>query len=307
MMENSVNNALFCDEDEVQQDPEDLTTGVSFEVPSTHALRGDYSRMRADYTVDQEYEVYSEEEQVRWRFLYQRQMALLPDYASVEFLDGLKKLGSAHEIPRLANVNDILSAATGWTLVAVPGLIPNDVFFHHLAERRFPVSWWMRGADEMDYLVEPDIFHDFFGHVPLLSNQIFADYMQAIGEQGIVALDHGAEDLLARLYWYIIEFGLIHTDEGIKAFGAGMLSSKAETIYSVESEKPIRLQFNLERVMKTSYMVDDFQKTYFVIDNYQDLFDAIAGDLTPLFKKLKNVETIDPETTITGDQLVEIG
>ena len=278
-----------------------------FEANTSHVLRGDYENMAADYTVAQPYERYTEEEHARWRFLYDRQEKLIRDYAAPEFLEGLEKLNARNAIPRLEDANAVLQQATGWRLVAVPGLIPDDVFFDHLANRRFPVSWWIRGADELDYLVEPDIFHDFFGHVPLLLNPTFAGYMEKYGRGGPKALAHNAQNLLARLYWYIVEFGLIQTKDGLRAFGAGMLSSKDETIYSVESPAPNRIGFNLERILSTNYMVDDFQKTYFVVDSFDQLFDVCDQDFTPLYEKLAGKPGIDPETVLPGDEVITRG
>lgn len=290
-----------------QASPDPVPPGNPFSAQTTHALRGDYARMRPDYTVDQPYESYTDEEQERWRFLYARQSRLLQDYAAAEFIEGLVKLGAGESIPRLDDANRVLQKATGWTLVAVPGLIPDDVFFRHLANRRFPVAWWMRRADEMDYLVEPDIFHDFFGHVPLLSNPVFARYMQAYGEGGPKAIAHGCQRLLARLYWYVVEFGLVATSRGLRAFGAGMLSSKDETVYSVESAEPHRVAFDLARVLQTNYMVDAFQKTYFVIDSFEQLFEASYQDFTPFYERLKSAPAIEPATLLSGDRVVHRG
>ncbi len=278
-----------------------------FAANTSHALRGDYEHMRADYTVEQPYERYTEAEQVRWRFLYERQKALLPGFAAKEFMDGLEALNAGDAIPRLEDANKVLMDATGWQLIAVPGLIPDDVFFDHLANRRFPVAWWMRGEHELDYLVEPDIFHDFFGHVPLLSNPVFAEYMRKYGKGGPKAIEHGAQKMLARLYWYIVEFGLINTPDGLRAFGAGMLSSKDETIYSVQSPKPNRIAFDLERVLNTAYMVDDFQKTYFVIDSFEQLFEICDCDFTPFYQRGAGNEPINPETVLTTDRVINRG
>lgn len=275
-----------------------------FAANTSHQLRGDYEGMRSDYTIDQPYDQYTEEEQARWRFLYERQEKLLPGYATPSFIAGLEKLKAGAAIPRLDDANEVLGAATGWELVAVPGLIPDGVFFDHLANKRFPVSWWMRRADELDYLVEPDIFHDFFGHVPLLSNPVFADYMRQYGEGGPKAIEHGAQKMLARLYWYIVEFGLIDTDEGLRAFGAGMLSSKDETIYSIESPKPNRIRFDLERVLNTAYMVDDFQKTYFVIDSFQRLFEISGQDFTPFYERGAGKDPIPAEAILPDDDVI---
>lgn len=278
-----------------------------FAANTSHTLRGDYEHMREDYTIAQPYDQYTPEEHERWRFLYDRQMNLLPGYAAKEYLHGLEKLNAGGQIPRLDDANEILDKATGWQLVAVPGLIPDDVFFDHLANRRFPVSWWMRKPDELDYLVEPDIFHDFFGHVPLLSNPTFATYMEKYGKGGPKAIKYGATKMLARLYWYIVEFGLIQTDEGIRAFGAGMLSSKDETIYSVESPKPNRIGFDLERVLNTAYMVDDFQKTYFVIDNFEHLFEISDSDFTSLYERGAGKNPIDAEAVLDTDNVINRG
>jgi len=278
-----------------------------FAANTSHELRGDYANMAADYTIKQPYDSYTEEDQERWRFLYDRQKQLLPGYASDEFIAGLEDLHARDRIPRLEDANEILVAATGWRLVAVPGLIPDDIFFNHLANRRFPVSWWMRGEHEVDYLVEPDIFHDFFGHVPLLSNPVFADYMRQYGAGGPKALKHSAEKKLARLYWYIVEFGLINTKKGLRAFGAGMLSSKDETIYSLRSPKPNRIDFDLERILQTKYMVDDFQKTYFVIDSFEELFSLCGQDFDPIYAKLENAEVIDAEAILPNDRVINRG
>lgn len=278
-----------------------------FDANTSHKLRGDYENMASDYTIKQPYNSYTDEEQERWRFLYNRQKDLLPGYACEEFIEGLDKLNASHAIPRLDDASEILQAATGWRLVAVPGLIPDITFFDHLANKRFPVSWWMREAHEVDYLVEPDIFHDFFGHVPLLSNPVFADYMRQYGVGGPKALKHNAASKLARLYWYIVEFGLINTDKGLRAFGAGMLSSKDETIYSIEDPTPNRIGFDLERVLRTEYMVDDFQKTYFVVDSFEQLFSLCDQDFDPIYQRLSGMEALSPEKTLPDDRVFNRG
>lgn len=289
------------------KDAESSNVENPFVANTSHELRGNYENMREDYTIDQPYDQYSSDEQERWRFLYQRQMKLLPGFAAQEFLDGLEKLNAGDAIPRLDDANEVLEKATGWQLVAVPGLIPDDVFFDHLANRRFPVSWWMRKAHEIDYLVEPDIFHDFFGHVPLLSNPVFAVYMQKYGKGGPKALQHKAQKMLARLYWYIVEFGLINTSDGLRAFGAGMLSSKDETIYSLRDPKPNRIGFNLERILNTAYMVDDFQKSYFVIDDFDQLFDVCDVDFTPYYERGIGKDPINPEQLLDSDYVITRG
>ena len=159
--------------------------------------------------------------------------------------------------------------------MGVPGLIPDDAFFRHLSERRFPVTQWLRDKSEIEYLVEPDVFHDFFGHLPIISDPVFANFLQLYGKRGLEADRRDAVKYLARLYWYTVEFGLIRTGDGLKAFGAGILSSAGETRYAIESDIPARVKFNRERIMRTNYLIDEFQKTYFVIDSLDELFTAL--------------------------------
>ncbi len=270
-------------------------------------LRGDYSAVAADFTVDQDWGAYAAGEHALWRRLYDRQAGLLAQYACREFIAGLRALEAAGGIPDLQAVTRQLVAATGWRLVAVPGLVPDDVFFAHLARRQFPVTTWIRRPEELDYLVEPDIFHDFFGHVPLLFDPVFADYMQAYGIKGAEAQRLDATAILARLYWYMVEFGLIRTPEGIRAYGAGMLSSHAETVYSVSDPAPHRLRFDLERVMRTGYRIDDFQATYFVLDGFQDLFAATRRDFCPIYARLRGLAPLPPERLLPDDDVVSRG
>lgn len=270
---------------------------------SNSALRGDYTRARADFTVDQDAAAYSATDREVWRRLMDRQTEVVRSHACKEFIDGVSLLGAPREIPELDRVSDFIERRTGWRLVAVPGFIPDEVFFTHLASRRFPVSVWVRRPDEMDYLVEPDLFHDFFGHVPLLLHPVFADYLAAYGAKGPEAVASGGLPRLARLYWYMVEFGLIDTAEGLRAYGAGMLSSRAETLYSVESPKPKRLWFDLARVMRTDYMIDDFQKTYFVLPDFDALYGSMAQDFVPLYTRLAALPDIDPATVLADDRI----
>jgi phenylalanine-4-hydroxylase len=270
-------------------------------------LRGDYSHMAADYTIPQDWERYSAEEHARWRMLYARQAKLLKRFAAQEFIDGTATLDAGDGIPDLEIASARLAAKTGWRLVAVPGLIPETDFFAHLARRQFPVTNWIRKADEIDYLVEPDIFHDFFGHVPLLFNPVFADYMQLYGEKGAEANTLGTAKILVRLYWYMVEFGLIRTGSGLKAYGAGMLSSAAETKFSIEDKSPNRLRFDLKRVMRTSYKIDDFQETYFVLDSFEELFEATRRDFAPLYELTQRQPEITPDQIVAGDKVITLG
>ena len=255
-----------------------------------HALRGDYSRMRPDYTVDQDWDAYRPAEHELWRRLYARQLSLVPRYASAEFNATLATLDYGTGIPRFDAINEKLEPATHWRLVAVPGLVPDLVFFDHLANRRFPVSVWIREPEEFDYIVEPDIFHDFFGHVPMLFNPVFADYMQAYGQGGIKAHALGAIEMLSRLYWYTVEFGLVETKQGLRTYGAGILSSGGEIAYCIESPNPNRVGFDLLRIMQTRYKIDTFQETYFVIHDFSQLFDATAPDFTAYYEQLRGRE-----------------
>lgn len=268
-------------------------------------LRGDYTRAASDYTVAQEWDHYTAEEHDIWRALYARQIRLIERYAAPEFVAGARELtASPDRIPRIDDTNKILSAATGWQIVAVPGLIPEHQFFAHLANRRFPVTVWIRRRDELDYLSEPDIFHDFFGHVPLLTNPTFARFMQAYGEAGPKAIAANGLKMLARLYWYMVEFGLIATKDGLRAYGSGILSSKSETEYCIESPKPNRIRFTLERVMLTDYLIDDFQRTYFVIDSFEQLFEAAYGtDFNPIYRKYRDMPGITPGAVLPTDKL----
>ena len=251
--------------------------------PNTAKLQEQFDaglETRADFTIDQPLQRYGAVDHAVWNQLYTRQTALLKGRVCEAFLAGVERLNlSAERVPSFAAINAQLTPATGWEIVAVPGLVPEQVFFDHLANRRFPVTWWMRRPDQLDYLQEPDCFHDLFGHVPLLINPVFADYMQAYGRAALAADDVGALPLLARLYWYTVEFGLIRdaaSPNGVQIYGAGIVSSKSETLYSLESSVPNRLGFDLARVMQTRYRIDTFQKTYFVLDDFAQLFEQIG-------------------------------
>lgn len=247
--------------------------------------RGDYARAGADYTCPQDYARYTEQDHDTYRRLYERQSALLPGLASEAFISALPSLGAQNRIPRFEDINARLKPATGWEIVGVPGLIPEVPFFTLLANRKFPVTDWIRKPDEFEYIVEPDVFHDLFGHVPLLFNPVFADYVQRYGEGGLRAERLGACELLSRLYWYTIEFGLIREEGGLRAYGAGILSSAGELAHAVKSPEPLRLPLELERTMRTRYKIDSYQQTYFVIDSFQDLFDITAADFAPAYER----------------------
>jgi phenylalanine-4-hydroxylase len=190
--------------------------------------------------------------------------------------------------------------------VAVPGLVPDDVFFRHLANRCFPATNWIRKPEQMDYLQEPDVFHDVFGHVPVLMIPVFADYLAAYGRSGLNAHQLGALPYLARLYWYTVEFGLIREVEGLRIYGSGIVSSRTETLYCLESPKPKRVAFDLLRVMQTKYRIDDLQDIYFVIDSFEQLFEATGPDFTPYYEELRRRLDIEPGALLPGDHLIEI-
>ncbi|WP_043114814.1 phenylalanine 4-monooxygenase [Solimonas soli] len=271
---------------------------------TSSGLRGDYTKARADFTVEQRDHVYGEADHALWRRLYARQAQLLQDYACREFREGLARTDAADGVPELDAVNARLAAASGWRLVAVPGFIPDEPFFRLLAARQFPVTVWLRKPEEFDYLVEPDIFHDFFGHVPMLFDRRFGDYVQRYGEQALRLAHLGAVPLLARLYWYTVEFGLIESDEGLRAYGAGILSSGGETPHAVESPAPLRVRLEAARCMGTAYRIDSFQKTYFVIRRLDELAELMTRDLPPLIAALREQQALSPERLYAGDEPV---
>ena len=265
--------------------------------------RGNYSIAQADYTCEQVWEAYSHAEHDRYRRLYKDRIAKLPGLACEAFISSLAALDASEQIPNLKQVSGNLRNATAWELVGVPGLIPETAFFKLLSERRFPITTWLREEAEFNYIVEPDIFHDFFGHVPLLFNPVFADYMQAYGRGGLKADRLQALEYLARLYWYTVEFGLINTPQGLRIYGAGILSSGSEPYYSLFDPKPKRIGFDLKRVMSTRYRIDDFQNTYFVIDSFDQLFEATAPDFTHLYTQLAQLPTFSAGEITKTDKI----
>ncbi len=269
--------------------------------------RGDYSRARGDYTCLQNWASYTEADHDTYHRLYERQTALLPGLACNAFIEALPSLGVKDRIPRFEEINERLKPATGWEIVAVPGLIPERPFFDLLANRRFPVTDWIRTPTEFDYIVEPDVFHDLFGHVPLLFNPVFADYVQRYGAGGLKAHDLGAGELLSRLYWYTIEFGLIRQDDGLRAYGAGILSSSGELRHSVTSPQPQRIALELLRCMRTRYKIDDYQATYFVIESFNQLFEMTAPDFAPLYKAVRSLGDLPADATIASDSSITLG
>lgn len=263
---------------------------------------------RVDWTIDQNWGRYTAAEHQVWITLYERQTALLPGRACDPFLRGLDALDLHRAgIPDFARINEELQRLTGWTVVAVPGLVPDDVFFEHLANRRFPAGHFIRKPDELDYLQEPDIFHDVFGHVPMLTDPTFADYMQAYGEGGLRALHLGRLHNLARLYWYTVEFGLLQTPAGLRIYGAGIVSSLAESIFALDDPSPNRLGFDLGRVMRTPYRIDDFQQVYFVVPSLQALLDATLADFGALYAWLAAQPDVAIDAILPSDEVFTRG
>jgi phenylalanine-4-hydroxylase len=262
-----------------------------------------------DWTIRQGYERYTDAEHRTWVTLFERQAGILPGRACDAFFRGLEALDlHGNGIPDFAQLNEKLKALTGWTVVAVPGLVPDAVFFDHLANRRFPAGNFIRSANQLDYLEEPDIFHDVFGHVPMLTDPVFADYMQAYGKGGQRALALGHLQNLARLYWYTVEFGLMETPQGLRIYGAGIVSSRTESIYALSSPSPNRIGFDLERVMRTLYRIDDFQQVYFVIPSLQYLLDITTGtDFAPLYTKMGELPDIPTAAIEPGDKVYSKG
>ncbi|HEX6865982.1 MAG TPA: phenylalanine 4-monooxygenase [Caulobacteraceae bacterium] len=262
----------------------------------------------ADWTIDQNWAAYTDVEHGVWDTLYERQTALLPNRACDAFLKGLDAL-DLHRggIPDFARINEELTRLTGWTVVAVPGLVPDDVFFEHLANRRFPAGQFIRKPDQLDYLQEPDIFHDVFGHVPMLTDPVFADYMAAYGRGGERAMKLGRLANLARLYWYTVEFGLMETADGLRIYGAGIVSSRTESIFALEDPSPNRIGFDLVRLMRTPYRIDDFQQVYFVIPSLDALLEATLQDFGPIYRRLEGADDIAIDAIAPDDNVFTKG
>jgi len=262
----------------------------------------------ADWTIPQNWADYTEVEHETWNTLYARQMKILPGRACDAFMRGLDSLDlNTGGIPDFEVMNPKLQALTGWTVVCVPGLVPEDVFFDHLAHRRFVSGQFIRKPDQLDYLQEPDIFHDVFGHVPMLTDPDFAAYMEAYGKGGQRAASLGMLDKLARLYWYTVEFGLMKEADGLRIYGAGIVSSATESVFSLEDASPNRLGFGLERVMKTLYRIDDFQQVYFVIDSIEELKAVTLQDFGPIYERLKGAQDLPIDTILPSDKVFTRG
>ena len=258
-----------------------------------------------DWTIPQRWDELTAEDHWVWDTLFARQQSLLQGRAVSAFEEGLDLLTLGRPgVPNLDEVNARLQARTGWTIVSVPGIVPDDVFFRHLSERRFPAGAFIRHPDQLDYLEEPDAFHDLFGHVPMLAQQDIADFMQALGQLGLEAAALGQVHRISRLYWYTVEFGLAREKQDLRIYGAGILSSFGEAHYSLESAKPKRLAFDLKRVMRTAYDIDDFQPTYFVVEEFRDILDTVRQhDLPALFAELDALPDLSPNALDAADRI----
>ncbi len=242
------------------------------------------------YTPDANgYICYSKEEHQVWTTLYDRQIKIIENRAVDDHFTGLNLLGLTREhIPQPVEVSSQLKEITGWSVTPVPALIDFDTFFDLLSRRIFPAASFIRRMEDLDYLQEPDIFHEIFGHCPMLAQHSFADFTKEVGDFG-KTLNHKDQVMLARLYWFTVEFGLIHTPSGIRIYGAGILSSKAESIYALESDKPLRREFNLIEILRTPYRYDEMQKIYFIIDSYEKLFNMVNNNLSEAFAEARSL------------------
>lgn len=255
---------------------------------------------------------YDSDDDAIWNDLFARQMDILPGRAATAFLDGLEKLDlGCGGVPDFGAMSEELGKLTGWSVVPVPMLIPDHIFFWHLANRRFPAGNFIRTRETFDYIQEPDVFHDVFGHVPMLTDPTFADYMQEYGKAGWKAMRYNRLKALGALYWYTVEFGLIlEGGKDLRAYGAGILSGPTEAVYSVEANSPNRIMLNVDRVMRTDYVISDLQPTYFVIESFEDLFrqtverdfDRLYGSLGPGYT-YANTAVIDVDHVHTHGSL----
>ena len=252
---------------------------------------------------------YSSDDDAIWNDLFARQMDVLPGRAAGAFLAGLQKLNlNRGGVPEFGKLSEDLSALTGWSVVPVPMLIPDHVFFWHLANRRFPAGNFIRTRETFDYIQEPDVFHDVFGHVPMLTDPVYADYMQEYGRAGWKAMRYNRLKALGALYWYTVEFGLIEEAGQIRAYGAGILSGPTEVVYATEAKSPNRIMLNVDRVMRTDYVISDLQPTYFVIESFQELFhDTVERDFDRLYRSLNPGFTYANAAVIDVDDVLHRG
>lgn len=286
---------------ETQNTPAGLTA-------QAHKNRYASAPKNPDYTIDQDWQSYSAAEHDRWDRLFARQVEILANRACDEYLQAMTSLRlSESGVPNMERLSDRLEALTGWRVVPVADLVPDEIFFEHLANRRFPAGAFIRPEAEFDYLEEPDIFHDVFGHIPMLAEPVFAEFMQAYGRGGQRAMQLNQLHNLARLYWYTVEFGLIRTQAGLRIYGAGIASSPRESVFSLNDDSPNRIQLDLERVMRTEYIIDDFQQTYFVIDSFEALLETCYQDFGDAYDRVRGMPDIEAHQIVSGDKVLHRG
>ena len=284
-------------------------TALPEPVTDAPVKHGDAGAVRAsDWTIAQGWEAYAAAEHAVWKTLFERQSRLLPGRACDAFVAGMRDLPiGADAIPDFRRLSEVLMRRTGWQVVAVPGLVPDEVFFEHLSQRRFPAGNFIRQAHQLDYLEQPDVFHDVFGHVPMLMNPVMADFVQAYGMGGLRAQRLGTLELLARVYWYTVEFGLVREGAATRIYGAGIASSRAESVFALDHPSPNRVRFDLERVMRTRYRIDDFQETYFVLDSLEQLLELARIDFEPIYARVGRMVSLEPGDITATDTLVARG
>jgi len=275
----------------------------------THVLDKPPRGAAADWTIPQDWSHYTPEEHQTWDKLFERQVTLLPGRASDAYLRGLDVLKlSKPGIPDFEELSERLMKLTGWQVVAVPGLVPDEVFFDHMANRRFVAGNFIRRPDQLDYLQEPDVFHDVFGHVPMLADPVFADYLEAYGRGGLRAMKFDALKYLGRLYWYTVEFGLIEEAGDLRIYGSGIVSSFAESRFALDDPSPNRIRFDLKRVMRTQYRIDDFQQNYFVIPSFDELLRVtVETDFAPLYREIGRKPDIQIGHIMPDDEVITTG
>ncbi len=269
----------------------------------------------AGLVVDQGWKDYTNDQHESWKLLFERQIEILKPRACPEYLQALDTLGfTADKIPNFHEINERLRAITGWEVVATEGLIKSKPFFDMLTDKKFPSGYFIRDKDQLDYLEEPDIFHDLFGHIPLLTNEAYANYMHEYGKGGARASQYKTTKNLARLNWWTIEFGLIQKEDGLKLYGAGLCSSYGEAQYCMDDPSAHHIKFDLERCMRTKVYINDYQPSYFVIDSFEDLFEqAVNTDFSPMYKSFKGLDGIEqaeeylPFDLIEGDTVLREG
>jgi phenylalanine-4-hydroxylase len=240
------------------------------------------------------YITYPANENKVWQDLSEKQIRIVKDYACDEYLEGLDYLGlSINEIPQLPIVNKKLQQATGWAVEPVPALIGFDRFFKLLSERKFPCATFIRTQEDFNYVTEPDIFHEIFGHTPMLAYPIYAGFMQKYGELGI-GQEPFVQKMLARFYWFTVEFGLIQTKKGLKAYGGGILSSPGETLHAIDEPSVVRKPFNALNILRTPYRIDILQPIYYVIESYEQIYDVLNNDFIKTIMQAKEMGEFKP-------------